>query len=116
MAYTNLPSQSITRAGVTPTMTAAPATGTGNGFSFSNNGRRFLRIKNAGGSACVATLIVGATVDGQAVTSRSYTVAATTGDQFIGPFPPGDYNDGSGLVKVDFDNVTTVTCGLFELA
>lgn len=116
MSYTALTPQTVTRAGITPTMTSAPATGAGNGVSFSNNGRRWVRVKNAGGSACNVTLNLGSTVDGQTPAAKTVTVAATTGDMLMGPFPPGDYNTGAGLMTIDFDNVTSVTVGVFELS
>ena len=114
MSYTSVTAQPITRAGLSPTFVAAPATGAGNGISFSNNGRRYLRIKNAGGTACVVTVNVGATVDGNVVAGKTFTVPITTGDVIAGPWPPGDYNAGDGTVTVDFSFVTSVTVAVLE--
>ncbi|MCC6192265.1 MAG: hypothetical protein IT318_24805 [Anaerolineales bacterium] len=80
---------------------------TANNYFFPNDGRTKLYVKNATGSTCVVTIDTPNTVDGQAIANR--TVSVATAKEFeIGPFPPGDYNDGNGKVKVTFDQTVDI--------
>lgn len=109
MASTLITAQAITRAGVGPTYAAANV----DGHFWPNNGTQFLQVKNASGSPITVTFPIPVTVDGQAVTSRSVSVPATTGDRIIGPFPT-QYNDTTGNANCTFSAVTSVTCALFS--
>ncbi len=103
--------QAISRLGISQTLTAVNSSDT-----FQNDGRMYLRVKNASGSPITVTVSLPNTVDGITVTGRAVSVAATTGDSLIGPFPPEIYNDPStGLVTVTYSSTTTVTAGLFRL-
>lgn len=95
--------------------TAWPGSGAGNGIQFANNGRRVVRIRNGSGSGVTVTENYGKTVDGQAITARTGTVAATTGDKAFGPFPPGQYNNDAGMVTIDVSLLTTVTYDVIEM-
>ena len=111
MARTALTAQSLTSVGMTPAYASAD---NANGENFSNNGRRVLHVKNTGGGSCTVTVAISATVDGIAATNRTVTVAATTGDRLIGPFP-SVYNQTDGSINVDYSTGTGVTRALFDL-
>lgn len=83
------------------------AASSGNSYTFANNGRVFLYVQNASGSSLTLTVATPNTVDGLAVADLTATVA-TAKDHIIGPFPPGVYNDGSGLVSVTVDQSVTI--------
>jgi hypothetical protein len=117
MSRVALTVQSIARAGITPTFGALNAS-TDGGNSFPNNGQTFLEVKNASGAPITVTFYFPATsyVDGAAVASKTVTVALTTGDKMIGPFPPGIYNQPDGSVYFDIGaTITSVTAGAFNL-
>lgn len=111
MPRTALTAQSLASSGVTPTYASADNT---QGENFSNNGRRVLHVKNTGGGSCTVTIAIPATVDGIAATNRTVTVAATTGDRLIGPFPTL-YNQTDGSINVDYSTGTGVTRALFDM-
>lgn len=90
------------------------AGGAGNGVRIPNNGRRVVRIKNGSGSPVTVTTLIPRLVDGQAVASRTQSVAATTGDRAFGPWP-ASYNDADGMVTLEASAVTTVTYAVYEL-
>lgn len=103
---------SISRAGITPSLANAAS----GGDSFPNDGQVFVEVVNAHVSnPRTITFVTQATVDGQAVADRTVTVAAAT-RRFVGPFPPGQYNDGNDRVVVTYsDSAADVTIGAFKL-
>lgn len=95
--------EDVTRAGLAATyLTGLTTTDT---YVVENNGRVILHFKKTGAGACTATIKTPGTVDGLAVSDRTVNVPATTGDVFIGPFPPADYNEG-GSLKITLSEVT----------
>ncbi len=106
MADVTLTVQDVARTGLD--LTAAKTTViTANDYYFANDGRTKLYVKNATGSPCTVTIDVPATVDGQAVTDK--TVSVATAKEFeIGPFPQNWYNDGAGRVKVNFNQTVDI--------
>lgn len=70
-----------------PTETNGDAT---NNHSVANDGRTVLRVRNSGAGARVLTVLVNKTIDGQAVTSRTYSIPAA-GIRYIGPFDTTTY-------------------------
>lgn len=109
MARTDLVAQSITREGLTPAYTAANV----DGHSWANNGRQLLQVKNTNASPITVSFPIPVMVDGEAVADKTVTVAATTGDRLIGPFP-NQYLQPDGDVWASFSAVTNVTVALFE--
>lgn len=101
----------VSRAGNPLTSTAASA----GGDSFPNTGKEFLVIKNGGAAAITVTLDIQQTVDGQAVTDKTVSVAAGA-TVLIGPFPTGIYNDANGRVNITYSSVTNVTVDVFSLS
>lgn len=90
MPRTNVPVSSISRTGkaLTDAGTAGDAT---NHHEFTNNGSTILRVKNTNAATRDVTLNIARTVDDRVPAARVVTVAATTGDVLIGPFPVADY-------------------------
>jgi hypothetical protein len=80
MATTALTTQAVTIAGLTPSFTAAGGSGSGNGFTFTNDGSTYFRIKNASGSPITATVKSGVLIRGVTIADQTFSVGATTGD------------------------------------
>lgn len=90
-----VPLTSIARAGVAP---ATPTTGDAtNNHTIPNDGAVFLLAKNTNGASTARTLTVhiAKTVDGQAATSRTYSLAAGA-SLYLGRWPASEY--GSDLL------------------
>jgi hypothetical protein len=102
----------ISRDGVDIAATDVPATVT-TGDTWANTGGEFFYVNNGSGSSINVTFDIQATVDGQAVADRVVAVGAGIA-KVIGPFPTGQYNDGSGLAKATCSAVTTVTVAVFK--
>jgi hypothetical protein len=105
-----------TGASVTKPMVAATAT---HGNKFVNDGRTFLRIKNAAASAVTVTITPARTIDGLALTAMTLSVAATgdadgKDDVLVGPFT-SNFEQADGYVWATFSAVTTLTVGAFRL-
>jgi hypothetical protein len=92
---------------------ATVTSGAGNGVTVPNTGSSFLAVI-VGSTACTATVVVGSTVLGQAVTS--FTVVLTTSaTNILGPFHSALNAPGTQVVSVDFSSATNVTVGAFQL-
>ncbi len=88
---------------------------TSNTYQVRNTGRTFLHFKKSGAGACVVTIETPVTIGGLAVAEQTVSVAASTGDEFIGPFPTNIYNDGSHDVRVTLSEITGLTVAVLEL-
>jgi hypothetical protein len=99
MPRTNINVVQSTRAGVAITGTAADVA---NGNTIPNDGSVALLLKNtnASSTARVLTIHIAATIDGQAVTDRTVSVAAGA-ERIVGPFDPSTYG---GRLKINGDN------------
>ena len=118
MSHATLTVQPITRAGLTPSFTAAAA----GGHVFPNDERTFIRVKNASGSSVTVSVAYGRRVDGATLTeTRDFTVGATTGDVLAGPWPKADYDQpigsthGPGTVEVTYSATTSVTIAAISI-
>lgn len=108
---TALTVQVIAIAGTTPSYAAAAAAGN----YFTNDGRTFLQVKNAGGgSDCAVTIDSYVACDQGSTHDVSVTVVKTSGDKMIGPFNPKRFNDSSSYVNVGYDQVTSVTVAAIQ--
>lgn len=101
--------QVITRAGIIPALVAAAA----GGDDFPNTGVEFIRVKNASVTALNVTIVTQGTVDGLAIADRVVNIAAGV-EKAIGPFPAATYNNAQGRVALTYDQVVTVTIGVFS--
>jgi hypothetical protein len=108
----------VTREGVSADYTLVAPTAT-HGNKFHNSGREFLKIVNGSAAPITVTLTPGTSVDGLALPTKVYTIAATgsgTGvdDQVIGPFP-ATWNYSEDWIWVICSAVVTVTIGVFSM-
>jgi len=110
MATTPLTTQVVTYAGLTPTFTAAGGAGAGNGYTFTNDGSTYFRIKNASGSPITATVKATGFLGGVAVTDTTFNVPATTGDVTMKCDPA--YFGATTTVEVSAS--TSITAGVFK--
>lgn len=114
MADVRLTVQQFTRAGngLKPTFKSDMGADT---YYFANSGRTLLYVRNTGGSASVVTLVTTKTVDGLAVADRTHTVPATTGDNFLGPYPTTTYNNATGEIGFTLTNPGDTEVAVLEL-
>lgn len=113
MATVALTPDVMTEAGISETFNSGLSTG--NTYTIRNNGKTFLHVKNAGGSACTVTINSPATIRGHAVAAQTVTVPATTGDKLIGPFSHDVYDDLNHDVSFTLSFVTSVTVAAVQL-
>lgn len=111
MARTALTAQRVTRDGVAPTYAPASA----EGHYWGNTGRQILHLKNTDAAPVEVSFPISVLVDGEAVADKTVTVAATTGDLMVGPFPPSQYRQDDGNAWVNFDSVTGLTVALLDI-
>jgi hypothetical protein len=95
--------------GLTPTFAAATA----GGDTFLNDGQTFLVVKNTGVTTNITVTAPNAP-GGLTFTYPSYTIPATTGERWCGPYDPTLFNS-SGAVTVNYAQVTGITVGAFKL-
>lgn len=109
MATVAITPQYVTDEGADITFTAIDATDT---YTLDNDNRTVLYVKNTGGSGATITLDIPKNVLGLAVTDPTVTVPATTGERFIGPFPPNLY--GATMTFTN-DQATGVTVAAIRI-
>lgn len=100
MARSTLTVTTITKTGVaTPAETNGDAT---NNHLLPNDGRTFLLVRNANGASTARTLTVRlqGSVDGQAITPKTYSIPAAA-SRYIGPFDTSRYGTST---QIDVDN------------
>lgn len=104
--------QTIGYAGTNPAYSAVNASDT-----FVPGNDVFLHVKNTNGATRDITIATtGTGVGGLAIADVVVTIAATTGDEMIGPFPYQHFADPStGVATVTYSSATGVTAGLFKL-
>ncbi len=119
MATVTLAVQTLARAGITPSYTASgasPLLNIADTFRFQNDGKVLLHFKKTGAGDCTVTIQTPETVDGLAVSDRTVTVPATTGDVMIGPFPPNHYNQAGGnYCQFTVNEVTGLSVAIVKL-
>lgn len=107
-----LTTQTITRAGVDPALSAAA----GGGDSFTPGDDVFLHVANGGGGSITVTIAGQGTIVPN-MDVPDVVVSVTNGqDRMIGPFPFTLFADPSdGLADITYSGVTSVTVGAFRL-
>ena len=108
----------ITRSGVSDEYTLVAPTAT-HGNYFINTGSEFIRVVNVNAATRTVTITPGTLVDGLALPTKVYTIAATadpTGldEQFIGPFP-ATWNYTGNYLWFICSAVADVTVGVFRV-
>lgn len=107
-----LTTQTITRAGVTPTYGAVAASDT-----FVPGAGVFLHVKNGGGSPDVVAIAAPGSVPSPNLTIAALSVSVTNAqERMIGPLPANFFADPTtGLATVTHGFTTSVTVGVFNL-
>lgn len=109
MARTAITPQSVTTAGAAITLEAANVAG--NSVRFVDH--RAIWVKNASGSIVTVTLPTPGTSDGLAITDRTVSVPATTGERLIKLHRNEMQSDGT--VNIDYSAVTSVTVAAIDV-
>lgn len=112
MAEVTLTVQRVLPTGVAGTYTGSLSAS--NTYLVRNSGRVILDFRKAAAVDCVVTVQTPATVGGLAVAEQAITVPASTGQRFIGPFPPRIYNDGNGDLRFTLSDVDGLTVAVLE--
>lgn len=81
---------------------------------FLNDGKTILSF-DKGANAATVTVTTPNTVRGVAVADPTYTIAASTEGQYIGPFSPDVFNDSDGYVTFSVSEATGMTCEVIRL-
>lgn len=113
MADITLTVQKLLPTGITPSYTGSLSAA--NTYFVRNSGRVMLHFKKSAAVDAVVTIQTPTTVGGLAVAEQTCTVAGSTGDKMIGPFPPRIYNDGNGDLKFTLSDVDGLTVAVVEL-
>lgn len=106
--------QQLAVGGTTATYTSSGLTTTDT-YQFTNDGRALLHIKKTGAGAATITVTTQGTVQGFAIADVTFTIPATTGDQFAGPFPASLFNDSSGLVNFTLSDTVGLSFAALRL-
>lgn len=106
------PTQEIGYAGNLPTLSAVNASDT-----FVPDDRTFLWVKNTNAATRDITIATPRTgVGGVSIGDVTVTIAATTGEEMIGPFPAQHFADAStGLATVTYTSATNVTAAVVRV-
>ena len=112
MANVRLTPQAINSAGIVPTNNGSLSVS--DTYLVSNNGRVMLHFLKTGAGACTVTVTTPGTVDGLAVTDRTITVPATTGDRMHSKFSPDVYNDENGDLAFTLSEITGLTVAVIQ--
>ena len=100
---------------ITPTYESVPVAG----LYFSNNGEVILHVKNTTSTTLYVTVTTPFELGGLALADINFTMAATTGETMVGPFPPTWFNYSSGtnrgktVISHSSAYTTYVTAGAF---
>lgn len=84
-------------------------------YKFANDGRVLIHFKKTGDGDAIITIVTPGTFHGLAVADLTVTVDATTGDQFIGPFPISLFNDASGNMQFTLDDTVSLSFVVLRL-
>ncbi len=88
---------------------------TTNTYTVRNTGRMILHFKKSAAVICNVEIQTPAMVAGLAVAEITVAIPASTGDKFIGPFPPSVFNNSSGDLKFTMDDIAGVTVAALEI-
>lgn len=80
-----------------------------------NNGNVLLHFVKTGANNATITIVTPKIVNGLALADQTFTVPATTGDVWAGPFPKDTFNDASGDLDVSTSEDTGITVEAIDL-
>lgn len=112
MAEVTLTPEAVSRASLAAAYTAIAST---DNYKFVNDGKTVLHFKKTGAGAATITVVTPGTVDGQAVADKTFSVPATTGDKFAGPWPRDIYNDSAGKVEFTTSDGVGLTAAVLQI-
>lgn len=104
--------ETTSRSGLDITMNAAAA----GGDDFANAGVEMMLFENSTGAGITVTIVSSRTVDAElslAVADPTIVVPANS-LTIGGPWPTGDYNDGTGKVQMTYSTEVGLTVGIFK--
>ncbi|ALG07657.1 hypothetical protein [Kibdelosporangium phytohabitans] len=113
MARTEITRQTPVRSGAALALAAVDASASPNGMFYKSDGTELVVVKNADASSHTMTVDIPVTVDGQAVTDKTVTVAAGA-TVIAGPYGP-EYRQADGSVYLNFDSATSMTVGVLAI-
>ena len=114
MAQLRKTPENVIRAGLIATYASDYTVVGSNTYIIRNNGKVLLHFKKSAAVNCNLIITTPNTVDGLAVTDRTVVIPATTGDKFIGPFPPSIYNDANGDMEISLSDVDGLTGAILQ--
>lgn len=103
--------QTIVEAGVTPTYAAVAA----GGDVAANTGREFIHVKNSSGANAYTVTVTAQNTSptkpgfGTCTRASAVVAVATSGEEMIGPFPTGAFNNSSGQVAITYSGSAPAT-------
>lgn len=107
-----LATQSISRAGVLPTYSAAA----GGGDTFTPASDVFLHVKNGHTSAQTVTVVTPGSVLGDIPLADVAVSVPNASERMIGPFPASHFADPTdGLADITYSGVTALTVAVVRL-
>lgn len=115
MAQLRKAPEAVSPTGLAATYHSDFTVGGSNTYLVRNDGKTVLHFKKSGVGDCDVTIITPNTVGGNAIADKVVTVPASTGDVFIGPFPPSIYNDSNGDLEFSLEEVTGFTGAIIKL-
>lgn len=108
------PNNLVGNGGATVAGTQNGSLSTSDTYRFINTGKEVISF-DKGAGACTVTVTTPGTQRGIAIADPTFTVAASTEDQFIGPFSPDVFNDSDGYVSMTFSEITGLTATVVRL-
>lgn len=107
--------QQIVNSGLSTAYTSTGLVASSNNYLFVNDGRVLLHFKKTGAGACTVAVTTPGTMGGLAIADLSVSVAATTGDVIVGPFPASLFNDANGKVTFTLSDTVGLSIAAFRL-
>ncbi len=114
MAQIRKSPENVVRSGLIATYISDFTVVGSNTYIIRNNGKVLLHIKKSAAVVCNLIITTPNTVDSLAVADRTVVIPASTGDKFIGPFPPSMYNDANGDIEISFSDVDGITGAIIQ--
>ena len=96
-------SKTVTTASYTTAVVAGTST-----YVMRNDGRTIFRFYKTGANACTVTVTATGYIKGSKAADWTFSVPATTGDVFVGPFEVGLFNDAWGDIRFGCSEATAL--------
>ena len=102
--------QQIDRSGLSPTYASAAS----GGDEFPHDPNAFIHVKNGDATSVTVTVVSQYSSNPQGLASTDLTVTVPGNEErFIGPFSETAFADADGNVQLTYDDVSSVTLGVF---